>query len=119
MKLITYCKSCRHANRIDDKGIVLRGDLEEKHGLEIEYECEKCLDRGIAHPNQVYARTSKIPLLICSLLGLLFIVLGIILNRTIGTGLIVLLSIGGVILTAGFISGSSSTTAAFNKSIVR
>lgn len=116
MRLIAYCKSCSHPNRISSSRILLRNDLEERFGHKIQYQCKKCLQNNVVHPNQVYAKSSKLPLLICSTLGLIFTFLGFFIPSGASFWCF---GIGGAILTAGFISSNSSNSSAFNKSFVQ
>jgi len=116
MKLTSYCKSCSKANIINSSGILLRRDLEEKHGEKISYQCKECHQDNTVHPNQVYANSSKLPLLICSIIGLVFIVGGIIIKHSFGFSSVYAIGIGGTILTAGFLTTTGSNTKAFNRS---
>ena len=116
MKLKSYCKSCSKANTINSKSILLRRDLEEKYGEKISYQCKECLQNNTVHPNQVYATSSKLPLLICSIIGLVFIVGGVIIKNSIGYSSIYAFGIGGTILTAGFLTTGGTNAKAFNRS---
>ena len=118
MKLTAYCKACSKVNTINSKGILLRRDLEDKYGEKITYQCKECLQNNTVHPNQVYAISSKLPFLICSILGLVFILGGIVIKNMTGFSSIYAFGIGGTILTAGFLTMGGSNAKAFNKSFV-
>ena len=105
MRLITYCKGCKKSTPIKSRGILLRPDLEDKYGVDVPYQCKHCLTHQKTHPNQVYAESSKLPMLFCLVLGVLIVLVGFFI-------------LGAIIISAGFISLKSSNTTLFNKSTV-
>ena len=119
MKLITYCKSCKKSTPIESKGILLRTDLEDNYGNAVSYQCKHCLVHLKTHPNQVYAINSKLPMLITSIIGLSIIGFAYAIWEFQGWTTIILLSLAGVIMSAGFFSANGSNAKAFNKSFVR
>ncbi|MDF1694928.1 MAG: hypothetical protein P1U56_03815 [Saprospiraceae bacterium] len=105
MRLITYCKSCKKSTPINSRGILLRTDLEDKYGIEVPYQCKHCVTTQKTHPNQIYAQSSKLPMVFTSIVGFLFLIIGFFI-------------LGAIIISAGFISLQSSNATLFNKSTV-
>jgi hypothetical protein len=118
MKLNAYYKSCKKVNTIESKGILLRRDLEAKYGEQVNFQCKEYLQNNSVHPNQIFATSSKFPFLICTVIGLGFIIGGVIIKDKSGWSIIWTLLIGGVILSTGFLTMDGSNSKVFNKSFI-
>lgn len=118
MNLNTYCKECQSKNRIPSRGILTRQDLKRTVGNEIKFECRDCGKTNKVHINRIFATSSKLPVIICSLIGLVFIVGAVAIKHKNGWSIIWGTGIGGLIISAGFASNIYSISRVFNKTLI-
>jgi len=118
MKLRTYCKNCKKAESINGKGIQFRRDLEAKYGKTVQFTCSKCDTLNVNRINQVFAVESKIAMLISSIVGIAFIIWGVLIEQKSMESIIWTTAIGAMFLTAGFFSNMRSSANAFNKTFI-
>lgn len=118
MKLNAYCKECQSKNRIPSKGILTRRDLQRTFGKEFKFNCNNCGKNNKVHINRIFATSSKLPILICSLIGLIFIVGAAAIKHKNGWSIIWGMGIGGLIISAGLASNIYSNSRVFNKTLI-
>ena len=118
MKLNAYCKECQSKNRIPSKGILTRQDLQRTVGKEIKFNCNNCGINNQVHINRIFATSSKLPAIICSLIGLIFIVGAVAVKHKNGWSIIWGIGIGGLVISAGFASNINSNSRVFNKTLI-
>lgn len=118
MKLRAYCRECNKGHSISSRGILFRRDLKNIHGNQIQFLCNKCGMQNIKNVNQVFAVESKLPLLICSIIGVSIIALGVIMENKSQVSIFWTTAIGATFLTAGFFSSLRTNARAFNKTFV-
>lgn len=118
MKLNAYCKECKSKNRIPSIGILTRQDLHRTVGKVIKYKCNDCGINNKVHVNRIFATSSKLSVLICSLIGLIFIVGAVVIKHKNGWSIIWGMGIGGLIISAGFASNIYSNSRVFNKILI-
>lgn len=116
MNLNAYCKECQSKNRIPSNGIQTRQDLQRTVGNEVRFVCRDCGKKNCIHINRIFATSSKLPVIICSLIGIVFIVGGIATKH--GLSIIWTTGIGGLIISAGFASNIYSNSRLFNKILI-
>ncbi len=118
MKLNAYCKECLTKNRIPGDGILTRQDLQIRVGEVIEFNCKKCGIGNRTHINRIFATSSKLTVLICTLIGTMFIIGGLAIKYNNGLSIIWSTGIGGLIISAGLASSNYSNSRVFNKTFI-
>lgn len=118
MKLNAYCKECQSKNRIPSNGILTRQELKRTVGKELKFKCSDCGKTNKIHINRIFATSSKLPVIICSLIGIIFIVGGIVIKHKNEWSIIWTTGIGGLIISTGFASNIYSNSRVFNKTLI-
>lgn len=89
-----------------------RQDLQDKISSEVKFSCKGCGTKNSVHVNRVFASSSKLSVIICTLIGCLFLIAGFFIFSWEA------FAVGGFIITTGLVSNLNSTATAFNKTFV-